>query len=74
MLTTIKSMTYFLVAADGKKYGPATVETLISWAADHRLSMQSTLIDEFGDKVKAGDVEGVFPHVDTKPSKSWRSA
>ena len=36
---------YFVVGADGSKYGPADVPTLSQWAADNRLSPNSELED-----------------------------
>lgn len=54
---------YFVVGADGSKYGPADVATLSQWAADNRLSPNSELEDAAsGVRTTASLVPGLmFP-------------
>jgi hypothetical protein len=57
-------MNYFVVGADGNKYGPASVDTLKQWVQEGRLSTQSTLIDAATNaQVQAGSVPGLFQTV-----------
>jgi hypothetical protein len=54
-------MEYMVLAADGKEYGPASVETLKEWIADNRLDGSTSLRDvQTGETVKASDVPGLF--------------
>lgn len=52
---------YFVLAPDGKEYGPATVDTLRQWAADQRLSPTTRLRDSLASNiVVASSVPGIF--------------
>ncbi|MCG9895560.1 MAG: hypothetical protein MH204_08810 [Fimbriimonadaceae bacterium] len=52
---------FFVVAADGEKYGPADLETLKAWAADHRLAPGMMLEDAVsGARIRAEDLPGLF--------------
>ncbi len=48
---------YFVVAADGNEYGPATAEQLAQWVAENRLG-RKTLLRRDGDNVQM--MAGVF--------------
>jgi len=63
-------MNYWVVAADGNKYGPADAATLAQWAAENRLQPDSDLeVVETGQRVKAEDVPGiVFPTPQAVPA------
>jgi hypothetical protein len=56
-------MNYFVIAADGQKYGPADVPTLNNWAQEGRVLPTSMLEDaSTGARVPATSVAGiVFP-------------
>jgi hypothetical protein len=47
-------MRYFVIGADGNKYGPADVATLNQWAAEGRVTPETTLEEEgSGQQMKA---------------------
>jgi len=51
---------YFVIAADGNKYGPADIPTLNSWIAEGRLVATQILEDEeTGARVEAARVMGL---------------
>lgn len=56
-------MNYFVIAADGQKYGPADVPTLNQWAQEGRVLTTSMLEDaSTGERVAATSVPGImFP-------------
>ncbi|MBX3096297.1 MAG: hypothetical protein KF812_05490 [Fimbriimonadaceae bacterium] len=56
-------MNYWVIAADGNKYGPADLSVLNTWIAEGRLSPDSELeVVETSQRVRARDVAGlVFP-------------
>ena len=56
-------MNYFVIAADGQKYGPADVPTLNQWAQEGRVLNTSMLEDAAtGQRVAATSVPGInFP-------------
>ncbi len=43
------SMKYFVIAADGQRYGPADIPTLNQWIAEGRINAQTLLGDEAGE-------------------------
>jgi len=48
---------YFVVAPDGQRYGPASVQTLQQWAIERRLDANTTLIEEGSFRqFRAGDL------------------
>lgn len=54
-------MEYFVLAQDGKEYGPASFDTLKQWASDGRLQPQTQLRDSLsGQIVPASTVNGIF--------------
>lgn len=53
-------MRYFVVTADGQKFGPADVPTLQQWANEGRLLANSMLEEEIsGNRVQASAVPGL---------------
>ena len=53
-------MNYFVIAADGQKYGPADVPTLNQWAQEGRVLNTSMLEDAAtGQRVAATSVAGI---------------
>jgi hypothetical protein len=56
-------MNYYVIAADGQKYGPADVPTLNQWAQEGRLLTTSMLEDaSTGERISATSVPGImFP-------------
>ncbi len=56
-------MNYFVIAADGQKYGPADIPTLNQWAQEGRVLTTSMLEDaSTGERVMATSVPGImFP-------------
>lgn len=56
-------MNYFVIAADGQKYGPADVQTLNHWAQEGRVLATSMLEDAAtGARIPATSVSGInFP-------------
>jgi len=56
-------MRYYVLAANGERYGPADVPTLSQWAAEGRLSPTSRLMDEMsGNVLDASSLPGLnFP-------------
>lgn len=54
-------MRYFVVAQDGKEYGPAEVDLLRQWVAQGRINAQSKLrLDGTADHITAAAVTGLF--------------
>jgi len=66
-------MNYWVVAADGNKYGPADLATLNQWASENRLQPDSQLeVVETGMRVEARSVTGlVFPSTAPAPSAPY---
>jgi len=61
-------MQYFVLAADGKEYGPATVATLQQWVAESRLTPNHMLKDAAtGQTIQAAHVPDLFPAQATAP-------
>jgi hypothetical protein len=58
-------MRYYVIGADGQRYGPADVPTLNQWAQENRLLPTQMLEDESsGTRMVASSVEGLsFPVV-----------
>jgi len=55
-------MQYFVIASDGKEYGPATVDVLRQWVSENRLTPQHMLKDAAtGETLPASQVPGLFP-------------
>ena len=56
-------MNYYVIAADGQKYGPADVTTLNHWAQERRVLVTSMLEDAVtGEQIPATSLPGiVFP-------------
>jgi hypothetical protein len=56
-------MNYFVIAADGQKYGPANIDTLNQWAQEGRVLNTSMLEDaSTGVRIPATSVPGImFP-------------
>ncbi|MFH1418362.1 MAG: TM2 domain-containing protein [Planctomycetota bacterium] len=46
---------YFLIGADGKRYGPADIDTLVQWAREGRIVAATTLIDRGTEKQLRAD-------------------
>jgi hypothetical protein len=63
-------MNYFVIAADGQKYGPADIPTLNHWAQEGRVLVTSMLEDAAtGAQVPATSVSGIiFPQGSGAPS------
>jgi hypothetical protein len=54
-------MQYYVVNADGEKYGPADVATLSQWAVEGRIDRESILESaQDASRVSAGSVPGIF--------------
>lgn len=54
-------MEYMVIGADGKEYGPTTLDTLKQWAAESRIVPFSTLRDfATGNVMRASDLPGLF--------------
>ncbi len=55
-------MQYLVLAADGKEYGPASIDTLKQWIVEERLAPNSQLRDfTTGQLVLASSVADLFP-------------
>ena len=56
-------MNYYVIAADGQKYGPADVTTLNHWAQERRVLITSMLEDAVtGEQIPATSLPGIiFP-------------
>jgi hypothetical protein len=53
-------MNYYVIAADGQKYGPANVDTLNQWAQEGRLQPTTILEDlTTNTRVQANQVAGI---------------
>ena len=53
-------MRYFVVGSDGKRFGPADLQTLQDWANEGRLTESSKMVEEgTGSFVVASDVPGL---------------
>ncbi len=53
-------MYYFLIGGDGKRYGPADVDTLVQWVHEGRIVTSTILIERGTDReVRADSVTGV---------------
>ncbi len=51
---------YFLIGADGNRYGPADIDTLVQWAREGRIIATTTLIDRGTEKqVRADSITAV---------------
>ncbi len=51
---------YFLIGADGNRYGPADIDTLVQWAREGRIIASTTLIDRGTEKqVRADSITAV---------------
>lgn len=63
MAPTVGADSYFVIGADGSKYGPADAATLSQWAADNRLNPNSELENAAtGARATASMVPGIiFP-------------
>lgn len=48
-------MYYFVIAADGQKYGPVDVDALVQWAAEGRLVPTTTLIERGTERQMRAD-------------------
>jgi len=68
-------MNYFVVGADGTKYGPADISTLNLWIADARLSPMMEVEEEgTGRRMQAKDVFGLsFPNPNMPPQQQMGS-
>ena len=54
-------MEYFVIGADGNKYGPASVQTLQLWIQEGRIGAQSMLEEgATGRRIQASTVPGLF--------------
>lgn len=54
-------MKYFVIAHDGKKYGPADADTLTQWASEGRITPATELEEEMtGRRLMARDVDGII--------------
>lgn len=54
-------MKYFVIAHDGKKYGPADADTLTQWASEGRITPATELEEELtGRRLMARDVDGII--------------
>ncbi|AIE87824.1 DUF4339 domain-containing protein [Fimbriimonas ginsengisoli] len=55
-------MEYFVIGADGKEYGPATLDQLRQWAQEGRV-MPHTMLKNFntGQVAAASTISGIFP-------------
>lgn len=54
-------MEYFVIGPDGRKYGPASVDTLNAWAREGRLLPNSELEDSVsGTRLSASSVPGLI--------------
>ncbi|MBX3096296.1 MAG: hypothetical protein KF812_05485 [Fimbriimonadaceae bacterium] len=61
-------MNYWVVAADGNKFGPADVSVLNTWIAEGRLNPDSELeVVETSERVRARDVAGLNFPAPTQP-------
>lgn len=67
-------MGYYVIAHDGKRYGPADVETLQQWVREGRIAPNTTLEDEFtGTQIRASllpELSHLFPSVSPPPGGS----
>lgn len=64
-------MNYYVISADGTKYGPADISTLNLWIADSRLVPTMQLEEEgTGRRIQAKDVIGLqFPAFNVPPQQ-----
>ncbi|HEY3782002.1 MAG TPA: hypothetical protein VGL56_13030 [Fimbriimonadaceae bacterium] len=53
-------MEYFVIGPDGQQYGPASLATLETWAAENRIAPTSMLKDPSGQTVAAASVLRAF--------------
>lgn len=61
-------MQYFVIGADGQKYGPVDDATLKAWAAENRILPQTILEDASSGKAfPASDYAGLFPEPQVAP-------
>ncbi len=65
-------MGYYVIAHDGKRYGPADVTTLQQWVREGRIAPNTTLEDEFtGTQIRASllpELSHLFPSTGAPPS------
>lgn len=52
---------YSVVGPDGNIYGPADIPTLIQWRNEGRLTAETVLVDETGNRFPASTVPALFP-------------
>ena len=65
-------MNYFVIAADGQKYGPADVVTLNHWAQEGRVMPTSWLEDATtGQRVPANTVPGLMFPMNTQGASNY---
>ncbi|HRF59648.1 MAG TPA: hypothetical protein PLH94_07005 [Fimbriimonadaceae bacterium] len=67
-------MRYYVIARDGRKFGPADLETLSQWALEGRVARDTYLEDEFsGERIRAGEVVGINfpPAAPLAPPTDW---
>jgi len=52
---------YSVVGPDGALYGPADIPTLIQWRNEGRLTPETMLVDESGNRFPASNVPAIYP-------------
>jgi len=66
-------MNYFVIAADGQKYGPADIPTLNQWAQEGRVLTTSMLEDATtGERVAATSVPGIMFPMSPPPGQNFQ--
>lgn len=64
---------YYVIGKDGKKYGPAEVDTLTQWASEGRLSASSEVEEaSTGRRMMARDIDGIIlPETPDEMEGGW---
>lgn len=62
-------MYYFVIAADGSRYGPADIDTLVQWAREGRLVGETTLVERGSERnLRADSITAVAAVLNRLPS------
>lgn len=65
-------MQYMVVLADGSEFGPATLELLVQWASEDRITPETTLKSlANGQLISAGQVAGLFAPAPAQPTGKY---
>ena len=62
---------YSVIGSDGNIYGPVDLPTLIAWRNEARVTPDTILVDETGNRFPASTIQALFPPIPAPPANPY---